>query len=77
MDIGAVKNDIKNNTIKQLYIFTGPELAVQDIYIDKIKDVKNAQIKRLDTLADIILLLIRNRLYRQKTCLFYVIVKTL
>ena len=53
MDIGAVKNDIKNNTIKQLYIFTGPELAVQDIYIDKIKDVKNAQIKRLDTLADI------------------------
>ena len=53
MDVGTVKKHIKNKTLEKLYIFTGPEVKVQDIYINKICEVSNKRLERLDTVSDI------------------------
>ena len=36
METSSLKQDIKTNNIKSYYIFTGEEVKVQDIYIEKL-----------------------------------------
>ncbi len=50
MDVGEVKQAIRNNNLQHLYIFTGDEYKVQDIYIDKISEVTNKPIERINSI---------------------------
>lgn len=45
MDVANVKQDIKTGNIKSFYIFTGDEVAVQNIYIEKLSEVLASRIR--------------------------------
>ena len=51
METSKIKQDIKTNSIKPYYIFTGNELKVQDIYIEKLANGK--VIKRIDSFEEV------------------------
>lgn len=53
MEITEVKQDIRNKTIKPMYVFTGEELGIMDIYIDKIAEILGCKIQRPDSIASI------------------------
>ena len=53
MNITDVKTDIKNKEIKSYYIFAGDEIEIQRIYINKIAEVLNYEVKRVDYIADV------------------------
>ena len=53
MDLSALKTHIKNNTLDPVYIFTGPEVGVMDIYIKQMAKVQNANIVMLDGIEDL------------------------
>lgn len=53
MDLSALKNHIKNKTLDPVYIFTGPEVGVMDIYIRQIAKVQDANIVMLDGIEDL------------------------
>ena len=53
MNIADVKTDNKNRTIKSYYIFAGDEIEVQRIYINKIAEVLDYDVVRVDSIADV------------------------
>lgn len=53
MDISELKQELLDNKIRPFYVFTGNELALQDIYINKISQVSNLQVVRIDNLTTI------------------------
>lgn len=53
MNIADVKTDIKNKKIRPYYIFAGDEIEVQRIYINKIAEVLNYEVVRVDCIADV------------------------
>lgn len=53
MNVADVKVDIKNKTIKPYYIFTGDEIEVQRIYINKIAEVLKYEVRRIDNIKDV------------------------
>ena len=53
MNVLDVKQDIQNNALKSYYIFTGDEIEVQRIYINKIAETKNCSVIRADRLLDV------------------------
>lgn len=54
MDITALKNCIKANKIPKFLIFAGDEWKVQEIYIQQIAKVTGKEIKRIDSILDIL-----------------------
>ncbi len=48
MNISTVKKQIKDKNLQHFYIFTGEEYKVQDIYIDKISEVTDKPLMRID-----------------------------
>ena len=54
MDASGLKSHIQTNTIPSLLIFTGPEWAVQNIFIEQIAKVKGLETKRVESIADVI-----------------------
>jgi len=53
MDITVVKQQIQKKEPQHFYIFVGEEVAVMDIYINKIAECINVKPTRADTVADI------------------------
>lgn len=53
MDITKLKEELLNNIVRPIYVFTGEELALQDIYIDKICQVSGLQKVVVDNLKSI------------------------
>lgn len=53
MEVGTVKKQIKNRALDKFYIFTGDEITVMDIYIQKIIEVSNKQYQRIESVADV------------------------
>ena len=53
MDITAVKQQIQKKEPQHFYIFVGEEVAVMDIYINKIAECINVKPTRADSIADI------------------------
>lgn len=53
MDISELKQNLLDNKIIPFYVFTGEELALQDIYIDKIAEITGFEKVRAETLASI------------------------
>ncbi len=52
MEVIDVKHDIMHNTLKPVYVFTGVEYAVRNIYVDKIVEVGNYQKVVVDTVEE-------------------------
>ena len=53
MDISELKQQLLDKKLNSFYVFTGPELALQDIYIKKIQEISGLPIKREDALLPI------------------------
>ena len=53
MELTTVKQQIKSKNLQNIYIFTGDEIAVMDIYINMIAKVSGLEIKIVDSISDI------------------------
>lgn len=53
MDVVNLKHAIKEKHTDNFYIFTGPEIEVMHIYINKIAEVNSKKVEYKDTLAEI------------------------
>ena len=53
MDLSTLKAHIKTQKFDPMYIFTGPEVGVMDIYIKQMAKVRNAVVTRLDSIEDL------------------------
>lgn len=53
MKIVDVKNQIKSKSPQPFYIFTGDELEVINIYINKIAECRNLEVARVDSISNI------------------------
>ena len=53
MEISQVKSDIKQNTLKPIYIFIGEELEVMNIYLKQMSTKGNKQLFRTDTFRQV------------------------
>lgn len=53
MDISTVKKHIQTKQPKHFYVFVGEEVAVMDIYINKLAECINVKPTRVDALVDI------------------------
>lgn len=63
MTIAELKAQIQSKQLKSVYIFTGEEIAVRDIYINQIAKVGGYDVKWLDDVSEVI------KLGRKKTML--------
>lgn len=66
MNITDVKRQIKDKTLSHYYIFTGEEIEVQRIYINKIAEVAELPVIRANSIADIWNTLTRPSLFDSK-----------
>ena len=53
MNLTQVKQDIQSNNFSPVYIFTGEEIGVMNIYINQIAKVKKCELIRFDTFKQI------------------------
>lgn len=53
MELKNLKEELLNNKIRPLYIFTGIELALQDVYINKIKEISKLNSIRTEYLKNV------------------------
>ena len=52
MELSTLKTHIKNKTLDNFYIFTGPEVKVMDIYLEQMSKVANAPIKIMSCITE-------------------------
>lgn len=53
MELRNLNKQVVDNNINNIYIFTGVEVALMDIYIEKIAEVKSLQKIRVDSLSSV------------------------
>lgn len=53
MQLHELKEQLVKKTLQPLYIFTGEEIAIMNIYIDKIAKIVGSKAKRVDSIASI------------------------
>lgn len=53
MDVASVKHDIKMKSPKHFYVFSGPEIRVMDVYINKLAECINTKVIRVDSVAEL------------------------
>lgn len=53
MNLAQIKQDIQSKKFSPVYIFTGEEIGVMDIYINQIAKIKKSEIIRFDTFKEI------------------------
>lgn len=68
MQLSELKEQLVNKAVNPLYIFTGPEIAIMNIYIDKIAAVSGTQIKRVDNVSSIYSRLQNNAFTTRLSC---------
>lgn len=72
MDIADLKDELLNNKLRHLYIFCGEELALQDIYINKIQEISGLPIVRADSIGSIYTRLITKSFIKTKPNLYLI-----
>ena len=53
MTIQELQQKIINNSLDNIYVFTGEEIVIQDVYINKIAESNNLEIKYVDSFEEI------------------------
>lgn len=72
MDISDLKKELLEGKTRPFYMFTGDELALQDVYINKIKEISGLPILRVDTIASIYSNLTAKTLFKTKPTLYII-----
>lgn len=72
MDISELKAELLANKIRPFYVFTGDEIALQDVYIQKIKELTGLDIKRVESIDSIYSNLTAKTLFKVKPSIFIV-----
>lgn len=72
IDISVLKQEILDKKLRPYYIFTGDELALQDIYIEKIKELCGLNLVRADSVASIFTKLTAKTLIKARPSLFVI-----
>lgn len=67
MTLAELKAQIMSKTMNPIYIFTGTEIAVRDIYLKQIAKVGNYEIKWVDDVSDIIQIGRKKSMLQKKT----------
>ena len=72
MDISILKQELLDKKLRPFYVFTGEELALQDIYINKIKEISELDIVRADSVASILSNLFSKSLFKMPSKLYVI-----
>ena len=72
MKIEDLKQELLDRKIRPLYVFTGDELALQDIYIKKIQEISGLEIARPDSVKSIYLKITADTLIPAKPKLYVI-----
>lgn len=67
-----LKKSISDKKVLPLYVFTGTEVAIMDIYINKIFDMYDGDVISADSLSSIVSRLKSNSLLTSKSCLYII-----
>ena len=68
MQIHELKEQLVKKVVKPIYIFTGEEVGIMDIYIQKISDIMETPAKRVDSIATIYSKLQNNSFINKPNC---------
>lgn len=66
MNLQELQNQIKTKQLESNYIFTGEEIAIQKIYINKIAEILDLEIQYIDSFKDIYNKLHQNDIFNTK-----------
>ena len=72
MDIRELKQELLDGKTRHFYVFTGDEIALQDVYIKQISKVSGLDVKRADSLGAIYTSLITKSLVKAKPCIYVI-----
>lgn len=72
MEITQLKQELLDGKVRPFYVFYGDELALQDIYIDKIQEITGLKKQRVDSLTSIYTNLITKNLFASDPCLYVI-----
>lgn len=72
MDIVLLKQELLDKKLRSFYIFTGQELAVQDIYIAKIQEISGLNIIYTDSLSSIFAKITTKSLFKVDPCIYVI-----
>lgn len=68
MDLPNLQKQIVDNKLDQFYIFTGPEIGIMNIYIDKMLNVSGRQRVVVDSVEQAVAKLTRGRVSKEPRC---------
>ena len=72
MDIRELKQELMDGKVRHFYVFTGDELALQDLYIHKIEEVSGLKSMRVDTVAGILSSLMSKSLFDTSSMIYVI-----
>ena len=72
MDIKDLKQELLNKKVRNYYVFIGDELALQDIYIDKIKEISGLPSVRVFDVRSIYTKLTQKTLFKAPSSIYIV-----
>lgn len=72
MDISELKQELLDKKVRPFYVFTGDELALQDIYIDKISEISGLEVQRPENLKSIFSRLTAKTLFKIVPCIYVI-----
>lgn len=72
MNLTQVKNNIMNRTLAPVYIFTGDEIGVMDIYIQQMAKATKKQVVRADTFKNVFPNLTGRDMLSQGQCIYVI-----
>ena len=68
MEIESLHAELVQSKIRHFYVFTGSEIEVQNIYVNKIAKLAELQLCRVDTVAEVVARVQRTSFLRQNSC---------
>ena len=72
MNLTQVKNDIKQRKFAPVYIFTGDEIGVMDIYIQSMAKASKKQVVRSDTFKNVFPNLTGRNMLSRGQCIYVI-----
>lgn len=72
MDISELKQELLDWKIRPFYVFTGNELAIQDIYIEKISEISGLSVVRADSVSAVYSKLTAKSLVKSEPSVFVI-----
>ena len=68
MEVADIRTQLKNKQLSIFYVFTGPELYVQKLYIQKIAECKNCSVVYADSVVDVTVKVKGRSIFNKPAC---------